>query len=58
MQEEEERKDAIQREIERAEEERLAALQEQEEEDNAKALALSRLKRTEEAGPSGTKQES
>ena len=33
------------------------AIQEQEEEDNIEALALSRLKRTEEAGPSGTKQE-
>ena len=37
---------------------RLAAIQEQEEEDNAEALALSRLKRTKEAGLSGTKQES
>ena len=50
MQEEEEKRDAIQREIERTEEERMAAIQDQEDEDNAKALALSRLKKLEEAG--------
>ena len=58
MREEAEKRDAIQREIERNEEERLAAILEQEEEDNAEALALSRLKRSEEAGTSGVKQES
>ena len=57
MEEEMEKRDDIQREIERAKEERLAAIQEQEEEDNAEALALSRLKRSREARPNGTKQE-